>query len=47
MEEEVVTIEPQIEAPEALQEELRRAQRDRRAFSNPADRSTHLRLFLA
>lgn len=40
-------IESQIEAPEAIQEELQRAQHDRRAFSNPAERATHLRLFLA
>jgi hypothetical protein len=40
-------IEPQISASEDLQEELRRAQHDRRAFSNPAQRATHLRLFFA
>ena len=40
-------IEPQISASEDLQEELRRAQHDRRAFSNPAERATHLRLFFA
>src|SRR6266699_5310766 len=33
--------------PEQIQEELRRAQQDRRAFSNPAERATHLRLFFA
>src|SRR5712691_4464538 len=33
--------------PEQLQEELRRAQPDRRAFSNSAERATHLRLFFA
>src|SRR5260370_41951423 len=32
---------------EQIQEELRRAQADRRAFSNAAERATHLRLFLA
>lgn len=40
-------IESQISAPEAIQEELRRARHDRRAFSNPAERATHLRLFFA
>jgi hypothetical protein len=40
-------IEPQISAPDDIQEELRRAQQDRRAFSNPAERATHLRLFFA
>ncbi len=38
-------IEPQTSAPEDIQEELRRAQHDRRAFSNPAERASHLRLF--
>jgi hypothetical protein len=47
MEEEAMMIEPQISAPEDIQEELRRAQHDRRAFSNPAERATHLRLFFA
>lgn len=47
MEEEAVMIEPQVSAPEDIQEELRRARQDRRAFSNPSDRATHLRLFLA
>ncbi len=47
MEEETMMIEPQISAPEDIQEELRRAQHDRRAFSNPAERATHLRLFFA
>jgi hypothetical protein len=47
MEEEAVMREPQILAQEDIQEELRRARQDRRAFSNPADRATHLRLFLA
>ena len=47
MEEEAVMVEPQVFAPEDIQEELRRARQDRRAFSNPADRATHLRLFLA
>ena len=32
---------------EPIQEELRRARADRRAFSNAAERATHLRLFLA
>src|SRR6266704_1382480 len=40
-----------IESPtsvsEDIQEELRRAQPDRRAFSNSAERATHLRLFFA
>src|SRR5712692_5424157 len=40
-----------IESPtsisEDIQEELRRAQQDRRAFSNSAERATHLRLFFA
>ena len=45
--EEAMMIEPQISAPEDIREELRRAQRDRRAFSNPAERATHLRLFFA
>src|SRR6266849_93802 len=40
-------IEPQTSAPDDIQEELRRAQQDRRAFSNPAERATHLRLFFA
>ena len=47
MEEEAVMVEPQVLAPEDIQEDLRRARQDRRAFSNPADRATHLRLFLA
>lgn len=47
MEEEAVMIEPHISVPEDIQEELRRAQQDRRAFSNPAERVTHLRLFFA
>lgn len=47
MEEEAVMIEPQIPVPETMQEELRRAQQDRRTFSNPADRARHLRLFFA
>lgn len=47
MEEEVVMIEPQVLALKDIQEELRQAQHDRRAFSNPADRATHLRLFFA
>lgn len=47
MEEEAVMIEPQIFAPENIQEELRRVRQDRQAFSNPADRATHLRLFSA
>lgn len=47
MEEEAVMIEPQISVPEDIQQELRRAQQDRRAFSNPADRARHLRLFFA
>src|SRR5256885_945461 len=40
-----------IESPtsvsEDIQEELRRAQPDRRAFNNSAERATHLRLFFA
>ncbi len=40
-------MEPQISALADIQEELRRAQQDRRAFSNPAERATHLRLFFA
>src|SRR5713226_9796014 len=32
---------------EQIQEELRQARADRRAFSNAAERATHLRLFLA
>jgi len=40
-------IEPQISAPDAIQEALRRAQQDRRAESLPAERATHLRLFFA
>src|SRR5258708_4721675 len=47
MEEEAVVAEPQVLAPEDIQEELRRARQDRRTFSSPADRATHLRLFLA
>jgi hypothetical protein len=47
MEDEAVMIEPQISVPEDIQEELRRARQDRRAFSNPADRASHLRLFFA
>ena len=41
------TLETLIADPEQIQEELRRAQHDRRAFSNPAERATHLRLFFA
>ncbi len=33
--------------PNQIQEEVRRAQQDRRAFSNAAERATHLRLFFA
>src|SRR6266699_744455 len=40
-------LEPLTTDPDQIQEELHRAQRDRRSFSNPADRATHLRLFFA
>ena len=40
-------IESRTLASEEIQEELRRAQQDRRSFSNPAERATHLRLFFA
>jgi hypothetical protein len=40
-------IESLIAAPETIQDELRQARHNRRAFSNPAERTTHLRLFFA